>query len=305
MPMIARHGLAPQAILRDASRAARPALCWLGQAGFLLCAGGVRLAIDLYLSDVLAEKYRAGPFPHRRMIPPPVTAGTLVGLDAVFCTHAHTDHMDPGTLGTLAGGNPACRFVVPRAVAALAVERGVPPSRMVSATAGQQGQLGHDLTWHALASAHEELRTNAAGDHLCLGYVLELGGFRVYHSGDCVPYPGLGAKLGPHAIGVALLPVNGRDASLADAGIPGNFTFDEALQLCREAGVGSMIPCHFGMFAFNTVDESRLDRQIAAATAPPECVRLRPGVVYEWLSPGRAPAAPDSAPSSSPREPLP
>lgn len=272
-------------MLRDAPVSARPAVCWLGQAGFLIRAGDDRLAIDLYLSDVLADKHRGSRFPHVRMMPPPVTPEQLTGLDVVFCTHSHTDHMDPGTLGTLARLNPDCRFVVPRAAAAVAAERGVPPSRRVTAVAGRHGRLGRNVAWHALASAHEELKTDAAGDHLFLGYVLELDGLSVYHSGDCVPYPGLAEELRRHAIDVALLPVNGRDASRSAAGIPGNFTFDEAIRLCREAEISCMLTCHFGMFDFNTVDESQLDRQIAAIEEPPQCVRPCPGTACEWLPP--------------------
>jgi hypothetical protein len=54
-------------------------------------------------------------------------------------------------------------------------------------------------------------------------------------------------------IHVAILPVNGRDAQRTAAGIPGNFTFDEAVELCRQAGIDSLLVCHFGIFDFNTV----------------------------------------------------
>ena len=73
-------------------------LHWLGQAGFVIAWDDRRLMIDPYLSDALALKYAGTRFPHQRMMPPPVTAEQIDCLDLVLCTHAHSDHMDPGLL---------------------------------------------------------------------------------------------------------------------------------------------------------------------------------------------------------------
>jgi hypothetical protein len=51
---------------------------------------------------------------------------------------------------------------------------------------------------------------------------------------------------------------DGRDALRRSNGVPGNFTFDEAADLCRAAGIGELIPHHFGMFDFNTADPDSL-----------------------------------------------
>jgi L-ascorbate metabolism protein UlaG (beta-lactamase superfamily) len=280
MPIVTCHGMRPRDILHTSPDRPAPILAWLGQAGFLVrCRAGL-LAIDPYLSDSLAAKYRGARFPHVRMMPPPVAPEELTGLNAVFCTHSHTDHMDPGTLGPLAQINPGCRFVVPRSGRATAEERGVPPERLITADAGESGTAG-SIRWHALASAHGQLETDAAGLQKFLGYVIELDGLRIYHSGDCVPYPGLAAELGRHGVDVAILPVNGRDTQRSAAGIPGNFTFAEAVDLCRHAGIEAMLACHFGMFDFNTVSEAWLEEQIAALAGPPQCVRPDVTTVYE------------------------
>lgn len=52
-------------------------LRWLGQAGFLIETREVRILIDPYLSDSLAEKYRGKPYPHRRMVPAPAAPEAL------------------------------------------------------------------------------------------------------------------------------------------------------------------------------------------------------------------------------------
>ncbi|MEI6166601.1 MAG: MBL fold metallo-hydrolase [bacterium] len=99
---------------------------------------------------------------------------------------------------------------------------------------------------------------NARGEHHWLGYIIRMAGRAIYHSGDCVPYEGLPERLAAERIDVALLPVNGRGK-----GVPGNFTFEEAVALCRAAQIPVLVAHHFGMFAFNTVDETELKRKMA------------------------------------------
>jgi len=242
---------------------------WLGQAGFLVEAPGVRLIIDAYLSDTLAVKYKGKPFPHVRMMPPPVEPYALKDVDVVLATHGHTDHLDPGTLGPLAMTNPACEFVVPAAHAALAVSRGVPPERLFEASAFSTLDVA-GVRVHPLPSAHEELSVDTKGEYLFLGYVLEFPSAVIYHSGDCVPYPELVSHLRRHAIDLALLPVNGRDTRRAQEGVPGNFTLEEASSLARASAVGAVIGHHFGMFDFNTIDvavaRGRLSQEGSATT---------------------------------------
>ncbi len=260
-----------------------PAICWLGQAGFLLYWQDVLLLIDPYLSDSLAAKYRGTLFPHARMMPPPVEPARLTHVDAVLCTHAHTDHKDPETLSAIAAGNLDCRFMIPRATIETALSRGIPASRLLPVNVGQRELIAPHTIVQVIASAHEELQVDESGSHRYVGYVIRLAGLTLYHSGDCIAYPDLVPSLAPFKIDVALLPVNGRDDFRRQHGVPGNFTFAEATALCREAGIPTMVPCHFGMFDFNTVDPLWLDQQIADAPQPPLSVRLIPGHVY-WLA---------------------
>jgi len=234
----------------------RPMIAWLGQAGFIVRAAGLRILIDPYLSDSLEEKYRGTDKPHPRMMPPPITVPELLGADLVLCTHRHTDHMDKETLTRIADLNPACRFVVPRSETDYAQSLGLPPDRLVTIDAGEELEAGVKIK--AVPSAHESLETNERGEHRCLGYILRLPQVTVYHSGDTVPYEGLAKRLAHEGIALALLPVNGRGK-----GVAGNLTFGEAVALCREARIPEMIPHHFGMFAFNTIDPGVLAAEVA------------------------------------------
>lgn len=264
MQIALREGGVP-GMLAAALREGQVALAWLGQAGFAIRFAGDLVLIDPYLSDSLAEKYRGKEFPHERMMPAPIRAEELRGVSAVLCTHRHSDHMDPGTLPVLARVSPSCRFVVPRAEVESALKAGVPEAQIVAASALSPLVLG-DLRIDPIPAAHEELKVDANGEHHFLGYVLETCAGRIYHSGDCVPYPGLAASLRERHVALAILPVNGRDESRRSRGVPGNFTFAEAAALCREAGIGTLICCHFGMFSFNTADPRDLARQAALVT---------------------------------------
>lgn len=243
-----------------------PAVAWLGQAGFAVRGGGQLLLIDSYLSDHLAIKYRGTDKPHVRLMPPPWRADELRGLTAVLCTHRHGDHMDPVALPVLAQKNPHCRFIVPRAEW---VNAPVPATGM---NAEETLQLdGVAIT--AIASAHEELKVNDHGEHHFLGYIVRVAGKTIYHSGDCVLYAGLSERLAREKIDVALLPVNGRGK-----GVPGNFTFDEAVALCRAADIARLVPHHFSMFAFNTIPVADLEQQAAETRHPPRVLVPRAGV---------------------------
>jgi len=238
------------------------ALHWLGQAGFAVRWNGRLFIIDPCLSDSLATKYKGREFPHIRMMPPPVAPDELRRVDAVLCTHRHGDHMDPGTLPVLARTNPDCRVIVPRAELDHAAGMGVGKDMLKGLSARESFDLPGGAEVEALPSAHEALTVDKNGDHLHIGYVLTLGTLRLYHSGDCVPYEGLEETLRERRIDVALLPINGRSTYLSERGIAGNFTLEEAAELCRAAGIPLLLCHHFGMFAFNTVDREDAARRI-------------------------------------------
>lgn len=259
-----------------------PGLYWLGQAGFLIESRKVRLLIDPYLSDSLAAKYRGTVRPHVRLMEAPMAPHELRDIDLLLATHAHSDHLDPGALGPLAEANPDCLFVVPASSAELAVQRGVPRARLLAAQAFSPIEAA-GVSIHPIPSAHEELAIDDHGRMLCLGYVLELDGVCLYHSGDCAPYPGLVDNLSPFEVDLALLPVNGRDPARSAAGVPGNFSLEEALDLSWAAGFGAALGHHFGMFDFNTIDQSAARSLIAGRRGGAPFGLVEPGRRYEPL----------------------
>lgn len=249
----------PRRLAATAPAAGTVAMAWLGQAGFLVRTADRTLLIDPYLSDFLAGKYRGREFPHERLMPPPLRVADLDRIDLVLCTHRHSDHMDPETLGEIAAQHPRCRFILPAADVAHACGLGLPADRLLPIDAGESRSPEHGLDVAAIAAAHESIVRDEAGRCRFLGYVVRTCRLTLYHSGDTVVYLDLPATLGRQGIDCAILPVNGRDDFRTGRGVPGNMSAAEAIALCRTAGMPLLVPCHFGLFAFNTASEADLE----------------------------------------------
>jgi L-ascorbate metabolism protein UlaG (beta-lactamase superfamily) len=127
-----------------------------------------------------------------------------------------------------------------------------------------------------VASAHEALERDEQGRTRFLGYVLQFGGWTIYHSGDTVRYPGMSEKLKPFGVDVALLPINGRAPQRR---VPGNLSGPEAARLAKDIGAGLVIPCHYDMFEFNTASPDEFVR--ACKRVGQACRVLRCGERWE------------------------
>lgn len=247
--------LQDDAFLEDVARAKndpdRLHLWWLGQSGFLVQHRGSHLLLDPYLSDSLTKKYAGTNKPHVRMTERVIAPERLDFVDVVTSSHNHTDHLDGETLIQLLKANPKLTVIVPRANVRFAADRlQVPPERLTPIRADGDPVRIAPFTVHAIPSAHESLERDENGDHRFIGFIVRVGEWTIYHSGDCVPYEGLAERLGQWKIDLALLPINGRDPA---RGVAGNFTSPEAAQMGKTIGAGTVIPCHYEMFEFNTV----------------------------------------------------
>ena len=221
----------------------------LGQSGFLLQWQGVHVLLDPYLSDSLTEKYSGTDKPHVRMTELVIDAARLSFADIVTSTHNHTDHLDAETLCPILAANPRLKLVIAEA------NRGFVANRL---KIDAEGAVGLDdgtsveisgIRFSGVASAHEDLERDQSGHAKYLGYVLQFGGWTIYHSGDTVRYEGMSAKLWPYRIDVALLPINGR---ARERRVAGNLFGREAAKLAKDIEAKLVIPCHFDMFEFNT-----------------------------------------------------
>jgi L-ascorbate metabolism protein UlaG (beta-lactamase superfamily) len=220
-------------------------LWWLGQSGFLAQWKRSHLLLDPYLSDSLTKKYAATDKPHVRMTERIVDPSRLDFIDVVTSSHNHTDHLDGETLGPLLKANPRIAMVAPAANRDFIANRlGVAPSFPVGLRDGESAGIG-PFRCIAVPAAHDELTPE------CVGYVVQFGRWRIYHSGDTLLYQGMADRLRPFNIDVALLPINGR---APERQVAGNLNGSEAARLAKSMGARLVIPCHYEMFTFNTAD---------------------------------------------------
>lgn len=240
---------------------------WLGQSGFLICHRGDCLLFDPYLSDSLTTKYASTDKPHVRLTARVVDPARLDFVSVITSSHNHTDHLDAETLVPLLAAAPSARLVVAAANLECVIDRLGPDVRARCLPLGdrQHATVGR-FAVDAVPAAHEE--QSAA----YTGFVVSVGPFRIYHSGDTVLYPGMEERLRPFAVDLAFLPINGR---APERRVSGNLDGPEAARLARAIGAGCVVPCHYEMFEFNTASPEVFTRECARLAQP--CLVLRAG----------------------------
>ena len=239
-------------------------LWWLGQSGFLVQWKGHHLLLDPYLSDSLTKKYAATDKPHVRMTERVVDPARLDFIDVVTSSHNHTDHLDGETLGPLLKSNPRLAMVTPEENRNFVAKRlGIDPSFPVGLRDGQSAIVG-SFRLTAVPASHEEVSPEF------VGYVVEFGRWRIYHSGDTLLYDGMAERLKRFAVDVALLPINGR---APERRVAGNLNGPEVAKLAKALGARLVIPCHYEMFEFNTADPADFVRTAKSIGQPYHVLR--------------------------------
>lgn len=240
-------------------------LWWLGQSGFLLQWNGYRVLIDPYLSDSLTKKYADTKKPHVRMSERVIDPSLLTSIDIVSSSHNHTDHLDAETLIPILTNNPGISFIIPEANRAFIADR-------VKCEVDYPIGLNDDISvtvsgvrFHGIAAKHNEIDRDENGNCRYMGYVIEFGKWKIYHSGDTLFYPAMITALKPFNVDIALLPINGDDPL---RGVAGNLNGTEAAELAKSIGAGIVIPCHYNMFFFNTASPDEFVKKAQSIEQP-------------------------------------
>ncbi len=272
-----------KALLEDID-AARPgedevAIWWLGQSGYAIKTASALFYIDLYLSEHLTAKYAATEKPHIRMTAAPLRGADITNAEWVFASHKHSDHLDPGTMPDLFAASPRAQLVLPAALVDYAITLGMDRTRLLPTRGEETIQVG-PLTVHSIPSAHPTFEHDPATGYPFLGYVIEVDGLTLYHSGDTLAYEGLAERLKPFAPDIMFLPINGTSERLTRLKVPPNMNAGEAVSLAQAVSPRLVIPHHYDMFTFNTVDVGEFTRRADAAGLP--YAVLRCGEQFRW-----------------------
>jgi Predicted Zn-dependent hydrolases of the beta-lactamase fold len=218
--------------------AGQVALWWLGQAGFVVKSPGGRIVVlDPYLSNsckALGEQIGVN---MDRMVPPPLTARDLVGVDRYVLTHSHQDHLDPETIGPYRAAGGAGPYLAPAETAEKLEAMGVPRAQIEMMWPNKAVVIG-DLTLRATFAIP------LGGDDLThVGYLMFVaGGPTVYFTGDTAYHDVLAAAVSEHKPDVMVAVINPAFRNLSPA---------EAAQLTRQLDPKVVIPCHYDLFPDN------------------------------------------------------
>jgi L-ascorbate metabolism protein UlaG (beta-lactamase superfamily) len=240
-------------------------LWWLGQSGFLLQWKGKRVLLDPYLSDSLTKKYAATGKPHIRMSEKVMDPELLKNISIVTSSHNHTDHLDAETLVPLLKNNPGIKFIIPEANRDFIAERVKCDRNFPIGLNDGQSVTIEGFTFHGIPASHNEIERDENGNCRYMGYVIEFGKWKIYHSGDTLCFEGMADLLKPYAVNVALLPINGNDPARK---VAGNLNCREAAELGKAIKAGCVIPCHYDMFTFNTADVNEFGEEAGKVNQP-------------------------------------
>jgi len=176
-------------------------LAWLGHAGFFY-AGPPRIYIDPF-------KITAGP-----------------AADLVLLTHPHYDHCSPAALEHIV--NEDTEIVCP--TDCLTTLRSLPGSRRI-VEPGQKMSL-HGIAIETVPAYTRKSRMHGR-DNAWVGYIIELGGKRLYHAGDTDYIP----EMRGLECDVACLPISGGET----------MTLVEAAAAANSIAPDIVVPMHYGI----------------------------------------------------------
>jgi L-ascorbate 6-phosphate lactonase len=232
------------------------ALWWFGQNGYIFKSPeGTLASVDLYLTDA-CEGGGHG-LDTRRRVPIFIQPEDL-DVDVFTCTHNHPDHTDPETIRRLRHKDTVA-FVGPHPSCEVYERQGVEHGRIVPA-------------WPSCEIEHRDLRLSGTfalptdtTDLNHMGFVFRFGnGPRVWVTGD-TDYSELLLAAGTHSPDLVITCINGGF---------NNLSHWEAADIVGKIKPRAAIPCHYDMFADNSVDPKQFRASL---------ILRAPGVGYQEL----------------------
>lgn len=202
-------------------------LQWLGGAGFLIECNGAKIGIDLYMSNhCMNEK---GEF--KRLTPPPFPA-SAIKMDYLISSHEHGDHLDMGSLKEWFAASDDLKLIGPDSSLNEA-EKLIPRDRMIALNRGGRLDVSPGISLEGVYCDHGAQSPGA------IGVVLDLGGLRIYFTGDMQYRADIAEATGVRDIDILLIPIN---PAFGNPGAEG------AAKMTKMLSPKTAVPCHFWLF---------------------------------------------------------
>lgn len=229
------------------------AVCWLGQAGFLLKDDqGKTLVVDPYLTDC---GYRIRGF---KRVSPMLIQPETFKPDYYVTTHTHFDHFDFDAIPIVAKCAPETQFFGPSSCMEEFAKCGISKNRCTCLNRGEVYQ-DDTLTIKAILADHGSMAPDA------IGLLVEMGGHRLYFSGDTSFQPLLFCEVATFEPDTAFLSINGKF---------GNMNAQEGVQAAVLTGVSNAVPCHCWTFVEHEGDLGGFFQGLShMGTCQPICFR--------------------------------
>ena len=225
------------------------AICWLGQAGFLLIDdNGNQLVVDPYLTNC-GQRMRGF-----KRLSPMLLEPEELSPDYYVVTHLHFDHFDYDAIPVVAQSNKTL-FLGPSSCNAELEKVGVASERRYLI---DRGDVYRDetVTVHALKADHGTMAPDA------IGVVVEMGGHCVYFSGDTAFHEDLCQEVAAFKPDIAILSVNGKF---------GNMTAEEGAKAALLTGAKIAVPCHCWTFAEHGGNPGQFCELLKETSCEPLC----------------------------------
>lgn len=253
---------------------------WLGQSGFLFSVNGLLVLVDAYLSNYLEKNHGDLPYEHGRMLAPPVDERLYGQIDLVVVTHGHEDHLDPLLMKRLGEVNKKAVFVAPPGCVASLETCGIEIGRIQTIAPGKDFSKEGSIHIEGFPAAHPVADFNSK-TVWALSYRFDFGGRKLLFAGDTTVFKEWSAWVGEEPSDVYIFPVNGRDPEKEANGIVGNMNFHEAI-IVALANRTPLLGTHFGMFAFNTIEEDAARQELVALGLEKYVDLTKSGIMYSF-----------------------
>jgi N-acyl-phosphatidylethanolamine-hydrolysing phospholipase D len=252
-------------------------ITWVGHATTLIQLGGLNIVTDPHWSRRAAPVQWLGP---ERLVPPGLRLEDLPPLDAVVLSHDHYDHLDEGTVRSLADRfGDQLHWFTPLGYREWLEKRGA--RSVVELDWWERGSVraaGDEVVLQALPAQHWTKRGLGTQERLWASWGIESrsSGEKVYFGGDSGYFDGyseIGAREGPFDL--CLLPIGAYDPRWMMAS--NHMNPEEAVRAYRDlGGEGLFAAIHWG--TFRLTDEDPLEPPVRARLAWEEA-----GLPEEWL----------------------